>query len=901
MTSSSLLGDIAFGPATGGCSGTSAEGAFVVILDAGKCRHVEVSQGYCLLLEYERGEILGRTPLELGIIPGEEHMAGLLEIAGRGGGGHCVLPLRTKSGGIRKVSSTSGWVELDGSRFLIWTGIDVTGQGQREESLRQNAEGFRAIFENAAIGIAKVGPDGRILLSNAHFCKLLGYDPGELDGMHIRELMHPEDAGHHRTGMEALATGREAAVAMEQRFIRKDGGEIWVFASISMVRDRSGRPAYAIGVLKDITERKVTEERLRASREQFLKIFRATPFLILISTVEEGRLVEVNRAFEEVMGYSREQVLGKRSDDLGLWVDLGERERLKRLLLEHGRFHNEEMRVRRKDGAERVMLVSGELIQFGGQMCVIGGAQDITEQKRSTAALRESEENFRAVFEGTLEAIYVHDFQGRFLEVNGKGMELLGYSREELLQKTPMEFDAHADRIPERFETLVREGSLSFETEIIGRDGSHLPVEINTQVIHYGGEPAILGVVRDIRERRRAEDELRNLASRLEDRVRERTMELEQANSAKNEFLANMSHEIRTPLSGILGMADLTLLQAPPGELRENLEMIRSSALSLNTIINDLLDFSAIEAGRLSIRPLEFSLRDELAKLAGGFEEQARLKGLFFGLSVDDGVPERVVTDPARVRQILINLVNNAVKFTLEGSVRLDVRSPDSDHLALSVSDTGIGIPSDRIKDLFQSFTQLESTVTKRFGGTGLGLAISKNLAELMGGTIGVESREGVGSVFTLIVPIEIPDEQERKPEQRAVPEPAIGRPLRILLAEDNPVNQLVIRRLLARQGHFVRVAASGRQVLEELKGSEFDLVIMDVQMPEMDGLDATRAIRHGEGGRNPATIPIIALTAYAMKGDRERFIAAGMDGYVTKPVDFDELARTIAEVCRGG
>jgi PAS domain S-box-containing protein len=399
----------------------------------------------------------------------------------------------------------------------------------------------------------------------------------------------------------------------------------------------------------------------------------------------------------------------------------------------------------------------------------------------------------------------------------------------------------------------------------------------------------------DLIERKRAEDALHKLTNELEDRVRQRTSEMEKANRCKDEFLANMSHEIRTPLSGILGMTELSLQLEPSGELQENLEMIRSSALSLNAIVDDLLDFSAIEAGSYRIQQMEFRLGEELRSLTGGYEEKARAKGLSFTWRIEAEVPERVVTDPARVRQILVNLINNAMKFTLAGGVELTVRRLDPDHLAFSVSDTGIGIPEQRIGDIFQSFTQLDATITKRFGGTGLGLAISRRLAELMGGTIDVESREGVGSVFTLIIPFELPGEESAEPELVHAPV-AVG-PLSILLAEDNPVNRLMIQKHLVQQGHTVSAVSDGKQALEELERSMFDLVLMDIQMPEMNGIEATKAIR-SNGGPRP-DIPIIALTAYAMKGDRERFLDSGMNGYVTKPVDFGALADTIIRVCK--
>ncbi|MFW6323790.1 MAG: ATP-binding protein, partial [Desulfovibrionales bacterium] len=527
----------------------------------------------------------------------------------------------------------------------------------------------------------------------------------------------------------------------------------------------------------------------------------------------------------------------------------------------------------------------------------IGYTQDISARKTAEIRLQENEEKFRKTFRSSPDVMTLTTFrEGRFLDVNQTFCEVTGYSREEALGRTAVELDiwvdsSHRDLLISR---LQERGRVKNQLTIFRtKSGEERHFLVSAERIEIGGVESIILGAKDISERVHMEDALKEAKELLEVKVKERTFELEKANNAKDTFLANMSHEMRTPLSGILGMAELSLDQHVPDEVHDNLEMIRYSAKALSTIIDDLLDFSAIQFQRLAIKSIEVLLRDELEKMLGGFEEQAKSKGLFFSVTIQDDVPRRIISDPDRVRQIIINFLNNAIKFTQKGGIHLDVRRTAPDHLAFSVSDTGIGFPPDRISDIFESFTQLDATITKRFGGTGLGLAVSKNLAELMGGTIEVESEEGKGSVFTLIIPVEVPQEMKRVELPPAFDLTEL-RPLRILLAEDNPVNQTVIRKFLTKQGHTTTVVVDGRQVLDELKNKEFDLVLMDVQMPEMDGIEATRNIRSGISGVNSAEIPVIALTAYAMKGDREKFLRAGMDGYVSKPVDFKELAKAI-------
>jgi signal transduction histidine kinase len=396
-----------------------------------------------------------------------------------------------------------------------------------------------------------------------------------------------------------------------------------------------------------------------------------------------------------------------------------------------------------------------------------------------------------------------------------------------------------------------------------------------------------------------AKTEAERLAAELEARVRERTLELEQANRAKDEFLANMSHEIRTPMSGVFGMTDVLLQEDLPDEVRSDLEMVRNSSGTVLTLLNDLLDLSRIEQGKLELEIYPFNLKTMIGVLVRPFEVQTRGKGIAFSVSVDDDVPDYVNCDPDRIGQVLKNLLSNAVKFTDAGEIWLTAElEKETEHLArlrFTVTDTGIGIPVEKQGQLFQSFTQLDPTYSKKFAGAGLGLAISKRLVEIMGGEVSFHSEPGRGSTFSFTVGFEKAEPEEALEQQPAVKLGGLP-PLSILLAEDNPVNRLFLGRALTTAGHAVIEAENGAEALEKIRTNRVDLVLMDIQMPEVDGVEAARRIRAGGFGR--PDVPIIALTAYAMKGDKEKFLDNGMDGYVTKPVDFGELAGTIAEVC---
>ena len=819
-------------------------------------------------------------------------------------------------------------------------------ESRRADSTPVSDVALEAILEAAGEGICLVDRDARLTFANPAALAMLGYQATEVLGRQLGSLAPAERTGGLPCPPEiadTLATGAVHRVT-DRVFWRSDGREFPVDYTSSPVHE-GGEIAGATIVFRDVSERRRHEEALRASEERFRDFVEGTEDWVWASD-PDGVMTYANPAAERMVGERPGELAGRNFRD---FVDARDHERIGAVLAECAGtgtgWTDLEVRLRHRDGSVRIVESSGGPILGPGAGIVgwRGVARDVTERRRAEmrstalhAAARVLAEArtldeaapriVRAVCEAIdwqLGAVWVIARDGRELRLRGswspqEGLAELFESRLDGVRfkrgeglpggvwasrraiwfpdVLPEETFVRAELAGElglraAFAVPVMSGAaLEGVLEFFGREVERPDIDLLALLSTIGG---YLG---EFIERRRAE---RELAVARDEAL--------QASRMKSEFLANMSHEIRTPMNGVIGMNELLLDSALLPEQRRYAEAVRSSGETLLTIIDDILDVSKIEAGKLELELDEVRVGEAVEDVCELLARRAQEKGLELTPLVRADVPHTVRGDAVRIRQILTNLIGNAIKFTDEGGVLVTVacvaRSRTHAMLRFEVTDSGIGVDPEQVPRLFESFSQADSSTTRLYGGTGLGLTISKQLAEMMEGEIGAMPAPGPhGSTFWFTVRLEVVERPvsqaareapDRAPAAAAAtdPEPSAGAPL-ILVAEDNPVNQQVAAIVLRKRGYRVEVAADGEEAVEIVSAGGCDAVLMDCQMPVMDGYEATAEIRRRERW-GPRT-PIIAMTAHSMAGDRERCLEAGMDDYLSKPLQPEELDRAL-------
>ncbi len=807
-----------------------------------------------------------------------------------------------------------------------------TARKLSEEALLKAGALQSAIFNSANFSSIATDAKGVIQIFNVGAERMLGYTADEVTNkITPADISDPQEliarakalsielATPITPGFDALVfkASRGIEDIYELTYIRKDASRFPAVVSITALRDADDAIIGYLLIGTDNTARKLAEDALLKAGALQSAIFNSANFSS-IATDAQGVIQIFNVGAERMLGYAAIEVLNKitpadisdpqeliiRAKALSVELATPITPGFEALVFKASRGIEDiyELTYVRKDGSRFPAVVSVTALR-DAQRDIIGylliGTDNTArrlveaEQKKTDQRLRDQQFYTRSLIESNIDALMTTDPFGIITDVNKQMEALTGCTRDELIGAPFKNYFTDPDRAEAGIELVLREKSVTdYELTARARDGKNTVVSYNATTF-YDRNRTLQGVfaaARDVTESKRVEIELKEAKAAAES-----------ASRTKSDFLASMSHEIRTPLNAIMGIADLLAKTELSPEQRKYVQIFRRAGDNLLNLINDILDLSKVEASQLELEQTGFSLVEHLEICIEMVATRAQEKGLILVCDIAPDVPVDLFGDPTRLRQVLLNLLGNAIKFTQSGTVSLRVTSETSSEasrtLQFTIVDTGIGIAGDKLARVFERFTQADSSTTRRFGGSGLGLTISKRLVELMGGRIWVESEVGNGSVFTFSVPLEIWTVGKRS---AAAP---VGRdtegplpPLRILLAEDSPDNCVITMAYLEDTPYIVEIAETGAMACSMFAAGNYDLVLMDRQMPEMDGLTATRTIRAWEFANGRPPIPIIALTASALKGDREMCLAAGCTAFLTKPIKQEVLLRAIQE-----
>ncbi len=801
---------------------------------------------------------------------------------------------------------------------LVW--MLVTGRNRAyvfaeamNIDLSKENEKNRIFLHNSSDGIHILDESGSIVQLSESFANMLGYSYEEAVKLNIVEW----DAGIPKDQLvETVKSLMGEAKRFETKHRRKDGTLIDVEVNANGVEIAGKR--YLFASARDITAQTAAKKQLVELTERYMTLFMDSPDAYLIMELDKGRITECNHAAETMLRGTRKQLLGLRPDQLSpVYQPNGKTSQdaaaeLIAETLRQGRNRFEWLHCR-LDQSEFWAEITISVINYEHRQVLLVAWRDISDRKQLELSLREKQtalqtaNNKLALYYSLLEdsedIFYVLDTQDRYRMVfaNKAAVRHYGYPIKTLLTMRVPDWDPDMDfpKLAELLSMTKSQGHITLNTRHRVASGEIIPVEVSANYLKDKNNEYLYGYVIDIRQRLHLENTLRDAKAKAE-----------QAAKAKSDFLANMSHEIRTPMNGVIGLTKLAQAQEMPDQVRRYLEKILQSSEGLLYIINDILDFSKLEAGKLQIDQQKFDLAQLLATICSLFESRADEKQLCLSLVVEDTVPVDVLGDALRLQQILTNLISNAIKFTDAGQIQIKATLVGTEKsitkIRFSIRDTGIGLAAADQARLFQPFSQVDASSTRRFGGTGLGLSISQQLLKLMDSELFVESSLGQGSNFWFDLPLALTSKRlysKASPQQMTHQQNSLSAIIRelakglagkkILVAEDNRINQQVIEGFLRYGGIEVNIAKNGLEALSLIESQHYDAVLMDIHMPEMNGIDATLSIRSQDAHKS---LPIIALTAGVTQAERETCLNCGMNDFIAKPVDPENLYNTLKQ-----
>ncbi|OAB45774.1 PAS domain S-box protein [Paenibacillus antarcticus] len=754
--------------------------------------------------------------------------------------------------------------------------IDISGEKEAEEQLLYTKRLFQLVSQNTQDIIYCCEPDGHCLYCSPSIQGLLGYSPEEMLHKNAMDLIYPDD-------LHALRQKKVLKNGLRQFRVRhRNGKYLWFEGSFNSSLNEDGvMNIMAVG--RDITLRKRSEHIIAESQR-----------IALMGSwewdIEHHQLIFSEQLLEVYHWEARE--VGPQSLDIYDLVQGDEQGRFKESIakvLDEGSELCFEFQHIQADGIVHYLHLRGVLAldENGNTARMNGTVQDITDRKMVELKLQEMLERYTSLKKYNYDAVISLDLEGNIVNSNARAQELTGYcvnamiglSISEIIGSQHLQsilaYSMNDVIIENNIESITHKSGLCVDVLV-----TIVPIIINEENVGF------YILIKDITEQKKL-------------LIAKETAE--SMNKAKSEFLTIMSHEIRTPMNGVIGMAELLLETTQlDTQQREYLEIIRKSGDGLLGIINDILDLSKIESGKVVLQEKPLEVRSCIADILDVLSPTAEEKKLNMSYWVNPNVPESFIGDTDRLKQVLMNLIGNAVKFTFSGDITINVdlvsRNYNNTELKFVIKDTGIGIPQAKVNQLFEPFSQVDHFMTRNYEGTGLGLAISKKIVELMGGTISLEDLDEVGATFVFTIHLKESQGNVKVMDNRlfSIDHKESEPSLRILIAEDNEINQLVLKKMLEKQGHTTHVVSNGNEVIQQLAYERYDIIFMDVQMPEMNGFEATAIIR--ETISSELCPIIIAVTANALKGDREKCLAAGMDNYISKPIKSLVLKEVIAE-----